>query len=264
MIVTSMTVGAANTTGTARSLGTLLGGVFALIFWALSAGSAVALAFCGWLVSFGSFYTMLILNNPPLGRTTLLAWNVTVLYAYSLMQRVDDDDDDEGGTNPLMGEIVYHRLVSVNLGILWGIIVCRAIWPISGRRKFKEGLTVLYLQLGLIWKRGPLAILLRSDNTSSYMKDGEEKALQRYGRCRWRVLDDLIADSFYHSFQARHTAQRRQIRVRTPRPFPQRCLRPHHGGDTKHSGRLPRHASGNIETWQPLPWRACVVEAHGT
>ncbi|KAH6665901.1 Fusaric acid resistance protein-like-domain-containing protein [Plectosphaerella plurivora] len=180
MIVTSMTVGAANTTGTARSLGTLLGGVFALIFWALSAGSAVALAFCGWLVSLGSFYTMLVLNNPPLGRTTLLAWNVTVLYAYSLMQKVEDDDDDEGGTNPLMGEIVYHRLVSVNLGIVWGIIVCRAIWPISGRRKFKEGLTVLYLQLGLIWKRGPLAILLRSDNTSSYMKDGEEKALQRY------------------------------------------------------------------------------------
>lgn len=212
MIVTSMTVGAANTTGTARSLGTLFGGVFALIFWALSAGSAVVLAFCGWLVSFGSFYTMLILGNPPLGRTTLLAWNVTVLYAYSLMQKVDDDDDDEGGTNPLMGEIVYHRLVSVNLGILYGIIVCRAIWPISGRRKFKEGLTVLYLQLGLIWKRGPLAILLRSDNTMSYMKDGEEKALQRYGRCRWPLSQSFRTDSS-PSLQARHSPQLCQVGV---------------------------------------------------
>lgn len=182
MIVTSMTVGAANTTGTARSLGTLIGGVFALLFWAISAGNGVVLAFCGWLVSFGSFYTMLVIGNAPLGRTTLLAWNVTVLYAYSVSQGVDDDDDDEGGVNPIMGEIVYHRLISVNLGILWGIFVCRAIWPISARRKYKEGLSVLYLQLGLIWRRGPLAILLRSDNTKSYLKAGEEKALQRYGK----------------------------------------------------------------------------------
>ncbi|KAM0333091.1 hypothetical protein ACHAQA_001749 [Verticillium albo-atrum] len=180
MIVTSMTVGAANTTGTARSLGTLFGGCFAVIFWAVSQGNGAVLAFCGWAISFASFYVMLVLKNPPLGRTTLLAWNVTVLYAYSLSQKVDDDDDDEGGLNPMMGEIVYHRLVSVNLGILWGIIVCRMIWPISGRRKFKEGLTILYVQLGLIWRRGPLAILLNSDSTQSYMRAGEEKALQRY------------------------------------------------------------------------------------
>ncbi|KAM0287504.1 hypothetical protein ACHAQH_000458 [Verticillium albo-atrum] len=180
MIVTSMTVGAANTTGTARSLGTMFGGCFALIFWAISQGNGVVLALCGWAISFASFYVMLVLKNPPLGRTTLLAWNVTVLYAYSLSQKVDDDDDDEGGLNPMMGEIVYHRLVSVNLGILWGIIVCRMIWPISGRRKFKEGLTILYVQLGLIWRRGPLAILLNSDSTRSYMRAGEEKAVQRY------------------------------------------------------------------------------------
>ncbi|EEY14224.1 conserved hypothetical protein [Verticillium alfalfae VaMs.102] len=95
-------------------------------------------------------------------------------------RRSTDDDDDEGGLNPMMGEIVYHRLVSVNLGILWGIVVCRMIWPISGRRKFKEGLTILYVQLGLIWRRGPLAILLNSDSTRSYMRAGEEKAVQRY------------------------------------------------------------------------------------
>lgn len=194
MIVTSMTVGAANTTGTARSLGTLFGGICALIFWAISQGNGVLLAFFGWLVSLGGFYTMLVIGNPPLGRTTLLAWNVTVLYAYSLSQRVEDDDDDEGGANPFMWPIIYHRLVSVNLGILWGIIVCRAVWPISGRRKFKEGLAVLYLQLGLIWRRGPLAILLKSENTASYMKTGEEQALQRYGEsssknhlCDWGV-----------------------------------------------------------------------------
>ncbi|OLN85965.1 Uncharacterized protein C26F1.08c [Colletotrichum chlorophyti] len=180
MIVASMTVGAANTTGFARFIGTITGATFALTAWAISQGNGVILAFLGWLVSFFSFYMMLIKGNAPFGRITLLAWNVTVLYAYSLSQKVDDDDDDEGGSNPLMFEICYHRFVAVTLGILWGIIVCRAIWPISGRKKFKEGLSVLYLQLGLIWKRGPLAILLRSDNTRSYMKAGEEQALQRY------------------------------------------------------------------------------------
>ncbi|OBR07455.1 Ribosomal protein L19 [Colletotrichum higginsianum IMI 349063] len=180
MIVASMTVGAANTTGTARFIGTIAGVTFALTAWVISQGNGVVLALLGWMVSFFSFYMMLVKNNAPFGRITLLAWNVTVLYAYSLSQKVDDDDDDEGGSNPLMFEICYHRFVAVSLGILWGIFVCRAIWPISGRKKFKEGLSVLYLQLGLIWKRGPLAILLRSDNTRSYMKAGEEQALQRY------------------------------------------------------------------------------------
>ncbi|KAF3809153.1 hypothetical protein GCG54_00011349 [Colletotrichum gloeosporioides] len=180
MIVASMTVGAANTTGTARFIGTIAGVVFAMTAWAISQGNGVILAFFGWMVSFFCFYMMLVKNNAPFGRITILAWNVTVLYAYSLSQKVEDDDDDEGGANPLMFEICYHRFVAVTLGILWGIIVCRAIWPISGRKKFKEGLSVLYLQLGLIWKRGPLAILLRSDNTRSYMRAGEEQALQRY------------------------------------------------------------------------------------
>ncbi|KAK1593356.1 ribosomal protein L19 [Colletotrichum navitas] len=180
MIVASMTVGAANTTGTARFIGTIAGVSFAMIAWALSQGNGFVLAFLGWMVSFFSFYMMLVKSNAPFGRITLLSWNVTVLYAYSLSQKVDDDDDDEGGSNPLMFEICYHRFVAVSLGILWGIFVCRAIWPISGRKKFKEGLSVLYLQLGLIWKRGPLAMLLRSDNTRSYMRAGEEQALQRY------------------------------------------------------------------------------------
>ncbi|ROT34460.1 ribosomal protein L19 [Sodiomyces alkalinus F11] len=180
MIVTNMTMGAANTTGYTRFLATLVGGSCALATWAVCEANAVALAFFGWVMSVGSFYVMLVRGKAPLGRTTLLAWNVTVLYAYSLTQQVDDDDDDEGGTTPIMFDIVYHRVLMVNLGIFAGIMMCRLIWPISGRLKFKEGLAVLYLQLGLIWRRGPLAILLKSDNTESYMKAGEEKALQRY------------------------------------------------------------------------------------
>ncbi|KAH7326278.1 60S ribosomal protein L19 [Stachybotrys elegans] len=180
MIVVGMTTGAANTSGTARFLGTLMGGTCACLSWLLAFENPYLLALFGWLVALGSFYLILVVKNGPLGRICLLAYNVIVLYAYSLSQKVDDDDDDEGGAHPFIFNITYHRVVAVTLGILWGMIVCRVLWPISGRRKFREGLAVLYLQLGLIWKRGPLGVMLHSKTTLDYMREGEQAALQRY------------------------------------------------------------------------------------
>ncbi|KAI5462584.1 Fusaric acid resistance protein-like-domain-containing protein [Mariannaea sp. PMI_226] len=180
MIVTGMTTGAANTTGTARFKGTLVGAACAIAAWTLSQGNAIALIFLGGIVALCNFYWILAIKNAPLGRIALLAYNVSTLYAYSISQSVDDDDDDEGGSNPLIFDIAFHRVVSVTLGILWGVIVCRVLWPISGRRKFKEGLSVLYLQMGLIWKRGPLTVSLNSNNALDYMREGEQAALQRY------------------------------------------------------------------------------------
>ncbi|ORY57281.1 Fusaric acid resistance protein-like-domain-containing protein [Pseudomassariella vexata] len=180
MIVCSMTVGAANTTGFSRWFGTLVGAAFVLLNWWISGGDAIPLAILGWLVSFGSFYLMVDRGNAPLCRFILLSYNVSSLYAYSLSQQVEDDDDDEGGIHPIIKTIAWHRVVAVSMGILWGLIICRVIWPLSARRKFKEGLCVLYLQMGLIWKRGPLAILLRNDSTGTYMKVGEQEAMQRY------------------------------------------------------------------------------------
>jgi hypothetical protein len=133
------------------------------------------------IVALGNFYIILVLKKAPLGRISLLAYNVIVLYAYSLSQDVDDDDDDEGGIDPLIFEITYHRVLAVTLGILWGILFCRLLWPISGRRKFREGLSVLYLQLGLIWKRGPLASISKNKNVLDFMQEGEQIALRRYG-----------------------------------------------------------------------------------
>lgn len=182
MIVMGMTTGAANTTGTSRFQGTLIGAACAVTSWIVSQGNAIALFFIGGIVALGNFYMILVVKNGPLGRIALLAYNVSTLYAYSLSQSVDDDDDDEGGSNPLIFDIAFHRVTSVTLGILWGIIFCRLLWPISGRRKFREGLSVLYLQLGLIWKRGPLTVSLESNNTMDYMREGEQAALQRYGK----------------------------------------------------------------------------------
>ncbi|KAF5026167.1 hypothetical protein F66182_1731 [Fusarium sp. NRRL 66182] len=180
MIVAAMTTGSANTTGTARFKGTLVGAACALICWTVSQGNAIALIFLGGLVALFNFYVILVIKKAPLGRIALLAYNVTTLYAYSISQDVDDDDDDEGGSNPLIFDIAYHRVIAVTLGIIWGIVVCRLLWPISGRKKFREGLSVLYLQMGLIWKRGPLAMTLQKNNTLDYMREGEQAALQRY------------------------------------------------------------------------------------
>jgi methyl-accepting chemotaxis protein len=185
MIVAAMTTGSANTTGTARFKGTLIGATFAIVCWTASQGDGIALVFLGAVVALFNFYVILVIKKAPLGRIALLAYNVSTLYAYSISQNVDDDDDDEGGSNPLIFDIVWHRVVAVTLGIIWGIVVCRVLWPISGRKKFREGLSVLYLQMGLIWKRGPLTVSLFKDsthNTLDYMREGEQAALQRYGK----------------------------------------------------------------------------------
>lgn len=181
MIVNGMTTGASNTTGLSRFYGTLIGGICAVLAWFVGQENPIVLMLCGWLFSLYNFY-LIAIKNAPLGRMSLLAYNVVVLYAYSISRQVDDDDDDEGGTSPLIIDITYHRVIAVTLGIVWGILVCRLLWPISARRKFKEGLSVLYLQLGLIWKRGPLGVHLESESTRDYMREGEQAALQRYGK----------------------------------------------------------------------------------
>jgi hypothetical protein len=169
----------------------MLGIATAGVNWEISQNSPYALVPLGSIVAFATFYLIIARGKAPMGRITLLAYNVSTLYAYSISQKVDDDDDDEGGVDPIIREILLHRFTAVTAGILYGLIVCRLIWPISARKKFKEGLSMLYLQMGLIWKRGPLAILLRSDCTRSYLRTGEQAALQKYaGR-----LETLLASA---------------------------------------------------------------------
>ncbi|RAL65876.1 hypothetical protein DID88_005539 [Monilinia fructigena] len=89
-----------------------------------------------------------------------------------------DHDDDEGGVRPIITEIAFHRVVAVLAGCIWGLIITRLVWPISARRKFKEGLSLLWLRMGLVWKersfinncRGYIFMLdkLRSSATSEF------------------------------------------------------------------------------------------------
>ncbi|CAG8949946.1 hypothetical protein HYFRA_00004277 [Hymenoscyphus fraxineus] len=180
MLVCSMTIGASNTTGYARFVGTFVGAISATLVWSSCRGNAYALAFCGWLFSIPCFYLIVARGKGPLGRFTILTYNLSCLYAYSLSVREGDYDEDEGGETPAIIEIASHRVVSVLTGVLWGLIVARVIWPISARQKFKDGLSLLWLRMGLIWKRDPLSALLEGDSAESYLNLREEISLQQY------------------------------------------------------------------------------------
>lgn len=195
MLVCSMTIGAANTTGYSRFLGTCVGAVCAVIAWIASRGNAYALALFGWLMSLWTSYIIVAKGKGPMGRFIMLTYNLSALYAYSLSVKDGEDDDDEGGTKPVITEIVLHRVVAVLLGCLWGLIVTRLIWPISARRKFKDGLSLLWLRMGLIWKREPLSTLLAGESSNAYMKLSEEFELQRF-LSRLEALRSAAASEF--------------------------------------------------------------------
>ncbi|KAL2026692.1 hypothetical protein VTO58DRAFT_102672 [Aureobasidium pullulans] len=180
MVVCSMTIGASNTTGIERFLGTALGAILAIIAWIISDDSPWLLGFFGWLMSLGCFYIILVQGKGPMGRFILLTYNLSALYAYSLSAKDNDDDDDEGGINPEIWEIVLHRFVAVIAGCLWGIFVTRVIWPISARRKLKNGICLLWLRMSLIWRRDPLAMFLLGEPASAYMDIREESELQTF------------------------------------------------------------------------------------
>jgi hypothetical protein len=184
MLVCSMTIGASNTTGYARFVGTIAGAITATLVWASCQANPFALAFCGWLFSIPCFYLIVAKGKGPLGRFTILTYNLSCLYAYSLSARDAEYDDDEGGDSPAIIEIAAHRVVSVLIGVVWGLIISRVIWPISARQKFKDGLSLLWLRMGLIWKKDPLSALIEGESADAYMNLGEEFALQRYGKLK--------------------------------------------------------------------------------
>lgn len=180
MLVCSMTIGASNTTGFDRFLGTCIGALCAIVAWIVSRGNGFILAFLGWVMSLWTAYIIVAQGKGPMGRFIMLTYNLSALYAYSLSVKDLEDDDDEGGTNPLIMDITKHRVVAVLTGCLWGLVITRLLWPISARKKFADGLSLLWLRMGLIWKRNPLSMLLDRNSPYSYMDLCEESDLQLF------------------------------------------------------------------------------------
>jgi hypothetical protein len=180
MLVCSMTIGASNTTGYARFLGTSLGAICAVTAWHAVGANVFALALVGWAMALWTAYIILAKGRGPMGRFIMLTYNLCVLYAYSLSHKDSNDDQDEGGDNPIITEIALHRVVSVLSGIIWGIFITRIIWPISARRKLKDGLSLLWLWMSVIWKRDPLSAIILGRTAVSYFTPGEKLELQRF------------------------------------------------------------------------------------
>lgn len=180
MLVCSMTIGASNTTGYARFLGTSLGAVCAVLSWYITSGNVFGLAFLGWLMATWTAYIILVRGSGPMGRFIMLTYNLSVLYAYSLTQKDADGPKDEGGQNPIITEIALHRVVAVLSGCIWGIIITRMIWPISARARMKDGLSLLWLRLGLVWKRDPLSTMAKNGRSIVYMTAREKLELERF------------------------------------------------------------------------------------
>lgn len=169
----------------------------AIIAWAISNGSPFILAPFGFAMAYWTGYINIVKGKGPMARFIMLTYNLSALYAYSLSVQDEDDDDDEedNGNNPLMWPIVYHRVTSVIVGCLWGLIITRLVWPISARQKVKEGLSLIWLRMGLIWKRDPLTVLLEGDaSPHPYMNLTEELKLQQFVRKLQGLVDSAKSE----------------------------------------------------------------------
>lgn len=202
MLVCSMTIGASNTTGYARLLGTNFGAICAFVAWKITSGNVFALAFIGWVMAFCTSFLILVKSQGPMGRFIMLTYNLTVLYAYSLSQNDIDDGKDEGGDTPIVLDIAVHRVVAVLTGIIWGILITRVIWPISARRKLKDGLSLLWLRMSVIWKREPLSTMTDGKPAIAYFTPREKLELQR----------------FLVHLETLHTSARSEFELRGPFP----------------------------------------------
>jgi hypothetical protein len=180
MLVCSMTIGASNTTGYSRFLGTFMGAVCAIAAWKAADDNPYVLALLGWIMAYWTAYIIVARGKGPMGRYIMLTYNLSALYAYSLSVKDEQNDEDEGGTRPLIMEITLHRVVAVLSGSIWGLIITRAVWPISARQKLKDGLSLIWLRMGLIWKRDPLAMFIDGEHPKYYMNLREEFELQKF------------------------------------------------------------------------------------
>lgn len=116
MLVCAMTIGASNTTGWSRFLGTCIGALCAIASWTVSGGNAYLLAFFGWIMSLCTAFIIVAKGKGPMGRFIMLTYNLSALYAYSLSVKDLENDDDEGGVNPVITDIALHRVVAVLSG----------------------------------------------------------------------------------------------------------------------------------------------------
>ncbi|CAN3477614.1 hypothetical protein DICA0_E02586 [Diutina catenulata] len=155
-IMMNKSLGGTTSTVKWRFIGTFLGAIVAYIVWDASDANVYALGIAGFLLATPSFYIIIFWKqNNPFGRFILLTYNLTALYSYSMLQH-DNEDGEEGGENPIIADIAFHRFIAVSIGIVWAMTMAITFFPNSARSRLKRGLSVLWLRLGVIWDSNPL------------------------------------------------------------------------------------------------------------
>ncbi|KAK9460184.1 Fusaric acid resistance protein-like-domain-containing protein [Lipomyces oligophaga] len=154
VIVMNVSIGGTLTTSFYRILGTFIGTTLAYLAWKLAPANEVLLPMIGFLISIFCFGIILTGKpNSAFGRFILLTFNLTAFYSYSLsMDDYDEDEDeyeDEGATVPFVGEIAFHRILAVSLGVLWGLFVTLYILPNSAKTELRTQLAALWNRMGL-------------------------------------------------------------------------------------------------------------------
>jgi hypothetical protein len=187
MLVCSMTIGASNTTGFARFIGTCIGALCSIAAWYMMGANALGLAFLGFVMAIGPFYMIIVKDQGPMGRFILLTYNLSVLYAFSYSQ-LDNNEQDKSREHLNITEIVLHRVISVTSGCIWGITITRGIWPIRAWTKLNNTLHILWLELLFVWESDPLsAVAMAGENTHIDFMDAQEKSeiedyISQFGR----------------------------------------------------------------------------------
>ncbi|CDK26977.1 unnamed protein product [Kuraishia capsulata CBS 1993] len=170
-IIMNKSLGGTTMTVKWRFLGTFIGALSAYLIWDFFEGNVYGLALAGWLMCLPCFYIILYWKeNNAFGRFILLTYNLTVLYSYTMSLKSPEnipDYDDEGGGNPIVFEIAFHRFIGVSAGVLWAIIMTLMLFPNSARSRIRRGLSLLWLRMGIIWNSDPLSFE-RDPDTSEY------------------------------------------------------------------------------------------------
>lgn len=163
-----------------RIFGTFIGALTAVLTWELFQGEAWGQAIVGFLISIPSFYIILKWAKfNAYGRFILLTYNLTALYSYSMTQD-EEEDDREGGNSPVIYEIGFHRFISVSIGVVWAIFITTFILPHSARARLKRGLSLLWLQLGIIWNSDPLKHEKVSEQDQKYLVGIQARGFKVY------------------------------------------------------------------------------------
>lgn len=175
VIIMNKSVGGTANSVPIRILGTFLGAFIAYITWTLFPENKYILPLCGFVLSLPCFWMILIWKSQNMfGQFILLTFNITVLYTYTLSKSdKSDPSEHDGQVHLIVKDIAFHRFLSVCVGVVLALLVTTLVLPNSARSKLKRGLSILWLQMGLVWKNDVLGTLPRK-GTSEYKIAGIE------------------------------------------------------------------------------------------